>query len=36
MAPVLEAFGRWELHQAGLFTFPDSPKHVGLYQPHGF
>jgi hypothetical protein len=36
MAPVLEAFDRWELRQAGLFTFPDSPKHVGLYQRHGF
>jgi GNAT superfamily N-acetyltransferase len=36
MAPVLEAFERWELRQAGLFTFPESPKHVGLYQRHGF
>ena len=36
MAPVLEAFDRWELRQAGLFTFPDSLKHVGLYQRHGF
>ena len=34
--PVLEAFGRWELSQAGLFTFPDSPKHLGLYQSYGF
>jgi predicted N-acetyltransferase YhbS len=36
LAPVLDAFDRWELRQAGLFTFPDSPKHVGLYQRHGF
>jgi len=36
VTPVLEAFERWELRQAGLFTFPDSPKHVGLYQRHGF
>jgi GNAT superfamily N-acetyltransferase len=36
MAPVLEAFDCWGLRQAGLFTFPDSPKHVGLYQRHGF
>jgi len=36
LTPVLEAFDRWELSQAGLFTFPDSPKHVGLYQRHGF
>jgi GNAT superfamily N-acetyltransferase len=36
LAPVVEAFDRWDLHQAGLFTFPESPKHVGLYQRHGF
>jgi GNAT superfamily N-acetyltransferase len=36
MAPVMEAFDRWDLSQAGLFTFPDSPKHVGLYQRFGF
>ena len=36
MEPVLEAFGRWQLRQAGLFTFPNSPKHIGLYQKHGF
>jgi len=34
--PVLDAFGRWELRQAGLFTFPSSAKHLGLYQKHGF
>lgn len=36
MDPVLAAFDRWELRQAGLFTFPDSPKHVALYQRLGF
>ncbi len=36
LEPVLEAFGRWGLRQAGLFTFADSPKHLGLYQKHGF
>jgi predicted N-acetyltransferase YhbS len=36
MEPVLEAFGRWELRQAGLFTFPHSAKHIGLYQKYGF
>lgn len=36
LEPVLEAFGRWELSQAGLFTFGNSPKHVGLYQKAGF
>ena len=36
LEPVLDAFERWSLRQAGLFTFADSPKHVGLYQKHGF
>jgi GNAT superfamily N-acetyltransferase len=36
MEPVLEAFERWELRQSGLFTFPQSAKHIGLYQKHGF
>ncbi len=30
--PALEAFERWGVRQAGLFTFADSPKHLGLYQ----
>jgi predicted N-acetyltransferase YhbS len=36
MPPVLDAFERWGVRQAGLFTSPDSPKHLGLYQKHGF
>lgn len=36
LEPVLDAFARWELTQAGLFTFPSSAKHLGLYQKHGF
>jgi N-acetylglutamate synthase-like GNAT family acetyltransferase len=36
MEPVLDAFARWDVRQAGLFTFPSSPKHLGLYQKHGF
>jgi len=36
LEPVLAAFNRWKLRQAGLFTFADSPKHLGLYQKHGF
>lgn len=36
LEPVLEAFARWRVRQAGLFTFADSPKHLGLYQKHGF
>jgi len=27
---------RWGTRHAGLFTFPQSPKHVGLYQKFGF
>jgi predicted N-acetyltransferase YhbS len=36
LEPVLDAFRSWELRQAGLFTFPSSAKHLGLYQKHGF
>jgi GNAT superfamily N-acetyltransferase len=36
LEPVLDAFRRWGVRQAGLFTFPDSAKHLGLYQKHGF
>jgi predicted N-acetyltransferase YhbS len=36
LSPVLEEFERWDVRQAGLFTFADSPKHLGLYQKHGF
>jgi predicted N-acetyltransferase YhbS len=36
MEPVVEAFERWGLCQRGLFTFPQSAKHIGLYQRHGF
>jgi predicted N-acetyltransferase YhbS len=34
--PVLDRFSRQQVRLAGLFTFPDSPKHVGLYQKYGF
>lgn len=36
MEPVLGLFERWQLGHAGLFTFPQSDKHVGLYQKFGF
>jgi predicted N-acetyltransferase YhbS len=36
LRPVLEAFALWDVRQAGLFTFASSPKHLGLYQRHGF
>jgi len=34
--PALAALESWGLQQAGLFTFADSPKHLGLYQSSGF
>ena len=36
LEPVLAAFDRWDVRQAGLFTFAASPKHLGLYQKRGF
>jgi predicted N-acetyltransferase YhbS len=36
MEPVIELFDRWDVRHAGLFTFPQSPKHVGLYEKFGF
>jgi GNAT superfamily N-acetyltransferase len=27
---------RWSIRQAALFTFPQSPKHIALYQKFGF
>ena len=36
MEPVVELFDKWETRHAGLFTFPHSQKHVGLYQRFGF
>jgi predicted N-acetyltransferase YhbS len=36
LGPVLEALASREVRQAGLFTFPSSAKHLGLYQRHGF
>jgi predicted N-acetyltransferase YhbS len=36
MAPIVDLFDGWELRGAGLFTFAQSPKHVGLYQRFGF
>jgi GNAT superfamily N-acetyltransferase len=29
-------FDRWGIRQAALFTFPHSPRHIGLYQKFGF
>jgi len=36
MEPVLDCFERWGTRHAGLYTFAQSAKHVGLYQRFGF
>src|SRR6185369_14607350 len=36
MEPVVALFDQWQTRHAGLFTFPHSTKHVGLYQRFGF
>ena len=36
MEPILGLFEKWETRHAGLFTFPQSQKHIGLYQRFGF
>jgi hypothetical protein len=32
----MELFSAWNTRHAGLFTFAQSAKHVGLYQKYGF
>jgi predicted N-acetyltransferase YhbS len=36
VAAVCEAFDRWGVTQAALFTFPHSTKHIHLYGKFGF
>jgi predicted N-acetyltransferase YhbS len=36
VAPVVDLFDQWGLRQAGLYTFPHSLKHLGLYRKFGF
>jgi GNAT superfamily N-acetyltransferase len=36
LEPTIALFDAWKLRQTALFTFPQSPKHVGLYQKFGF
>lgn len=36
LAPTLETFTQWGVTLSGLYTFAQSPKHVGLYHKHGF
>ena len=36
MEPIVDCFSRWGTTHAGLFTFAQSQKHLGLYQSFGF
>lgn len=36
MEPIMDVFAERGVRLAGLFTFPHSPKHIGLYQKFGF
>jgi GNAT superfamily N-acetyltransferase len=36
LGPTVDLFAKWEVREAGLFTFAHSPKHIGLYQKFGF
>lgn len=36
MEPILTLFEQWQVRQAALFTWPESPSHVRLYQKFGF
>lgn len=36
LEPTMDTFARWGVGQAGLFTFPHSPKHLALYQKYDF
>jgi predicted N-acetyltransferase YhbS len=36
MQATVALFDHWGTAHAGLFTFPHSPKHLGLYQKFGF
>jgi hypothetical protein len=33
---VVDQFETWDTRHAGLYTFSNSPKHIGLYQKYGF
>jgi len=36
LEPAIALFDAWKLRRSGLFTFPQSLKHVGLYQKFGY
>jgi GNAT superfamily N-acetyltransferase len=36
MEATMATFERWGMRHRGLYTFPQSPKHITLYQRYGF
>ncbi len=36
LAATMKIFDRWGVRRSALFTFPHSPRHVGLYQKFGY
>ena len=36
LAATINVIDRWGVRRSGLFTFPNSLKHVGLYQKFGY
>jgi GNAT superfamily N-acetyltransferase len=36
LEPTMKLFDKWNTKYAGLFTFANSPKHIGLYQKFNF
>jgi GNAT superfamily N-acetyltransferase len=36
LVATMALFDRWGVRHTGLFTFPNSPKHLGLYQKFGY
>jgi GNAT superfamily N-acetyltransferase len=36
LAATMTVFNRWGVRHSGLYTFPHSAKHVGLYQKFGY
>jgi GNAT superfamily N-acetyltransferase len=36
LAATVKVFERWGVRHSVLFTFPQSPRHVGLYQKFGY
>ena len=36
LEPTIGLFSKWSVSHKALFTFPNSPKHLGLYQKFGF